>query len=308
MVDLNALSLSELYETLTADGSVRRLAHAARDEDLGRVGDVTTASLVAPGSAAEAAVRMRDAGVVAGLRAVPDVLQAFGAEVVFSATMDDGTAVAADTIVATLGGALTDIVTTERTVLNLVGRLCGVATLTRAFVDAVAGTRTVICDTRKTTPGLRSLEKYAVRCGGATLHRVGLYDAALYKDNHVAHLPAVALAGALEEAITTVRAGRALRFVEVEVDTLDQLRRVLGLPAGLVDLVLLDNMSLGELAEAVGLRDASAPGVGLEASGGVTLDTVADIAATGVNRISVGALTHGATSLDVGLDIAPAGR
>jgi len=258
MLDLNELSLPELFDTLTGDGSLRRLAHAARDEDLGGVGDLTTSSLVAPGRVAEAAITMRDAGIVAGLRAVPDVLEAFGAEVVFTSGIEDGHAVPADTIIATLGGALADMLTAERTVLNLVGRLCGVATLTRSFVDAVAGTRAVICDTRKTTPGLRSLEKYAVRCGGGTLHRIGLHDAVLYKDNHLAHIPPGDLPCALARAIGRVRGGHDLRFVEVEVDTLDQLRAVLALPEGLVDLVLLDNMTLAELREAVAARDAAA--------------------------------------------------
>ncbi|MCP3905710.1 MAG: carboxylating nicotinate-nucleotide diphosphorylase [Planctomycetes bacterium] len=304
MLDLNALSLAELFDTLTADGSLRRLATAARDEDLAGVGDITTSSLVSPQRMATASVTGRAAGVVAGLRAVPAVLEAFGGNVACECAVDDGDAVAADTVLATLSGALSDMLAVERTLLNLVGRLCGVATVTRSFVDAIAGTRAVICDTRKTTPGLRSLEKYAVRCGGATLHRVGLHDAALYKDNHLAHVPPDALPDALTKAIGAVRDGRDIRFVEVEVDTTDQLRDVLGLAEGLVDLVLLDNMSLGDLADAVALRDATAPRIGLEASGGVTGETVTAIAATGVDRISVGALTHGACSLDVGLDIA----
>ena len=161
-----------------------------------------------------------------------------------------------------------------------------------------------ICDTRKTTPGMRRLEKYAVRCGGGTMHRVGLYDAALYKDNHLAALPEDSWAARLGEAITSARRDHQLTFVEVEVDTLRQLEEVLTLPAGLVDIVLLDNMSSGSLQRAVELRNERRSELKLEASGGVTLESVRAIAESGVDRISVGAITHSAPWLDIGLDLA----
>jgi nicotinate-nucleotide pyrophosphorylase (carboxylating) len=200
------------------------------------------------------------------------------------------------------------LLTCERLVLNLLGRLSGIASLTRQYVKAIAGTKARIYDTRKTTPGWRRLEKYAVRCGGGFNHRLGLFDAVLIKDNHL-----VVGAEARGEQFTPAEAVRRARqflasafperpdpmIVEVEVDTLDQLREVLSAQP---DLVLLDNMSLGDLRAAVALRDSEAPSVQLEASGGVRLETVAEIARTGVDRISAGALTHSAAWLDIGLD------
>jgi nicotinate-nucleotide pyrophosphorylase (carboxylating) len=302
MRDLNALSLPELFEELTADGSLRRLLEAARDEDLG-AGDVTTRSMIEPDRRAEASIVTRDPGIVSGLAAMPALFELFDVDLSFQGEPCDGDSCREGTTIARIDGALASLLTLERTMLNLLGRLSGIATLTRRFVEAIKGTDAVICDTRKTTPGLRALEKYAVRCGGGTLHRLGLYDAALYKDNHLAHLTPDRFGDALAESIRRARADRDLRFVEVEVDTLDQLRAVLALEAGSVDFVLLDNMSLEELRAAVALRDRAATRIKVEASGGVSLQTVRDIARTGVDRISVGALTHSAASLDIGLDI-----
>jgi nicotinate-nucleotide pyrophosphorylase (carboxylating) len=189
--------------------------------------------------------------------------------------------------------------------LNLLGRACGVASLARRFVDAVDGTCAVICDTRKTIPGLRSLDKYAVRCGGGVLHRCGLHDAALYKDNHLAGVAAPDLASVITAAARAARDEGPLRFVEVEVDSLRQLEAVLTVDAGVVDIVLLDNMSLEQLRAAVAMRDERRDEMLLEASGGITLARVRDVAETGVDRISAGALTHAAPALDVGLDLRP---
>jgi nicotinate-nucleotide pyrophosphorylase (carboxylating) len=187
----------------------------------------------------------------------------------------------------------------ERTALNFLQRLSGIATLTARFVAEVAGTKAVILDTRKTTPGWRALEKYAVRCGGGTNHRFGLYDAVLIKDNHLAWL---AEGGdPIGRAVAAARAGapKGNKFIEVEVDTLEQLDRALEVGP---DIILVDNLGPEKLAEAVRRRDAKAPGILLEASGGVTLETVRGLALTGVDRISVGALTHSAPALDIGLD------
>jgi nicotinate-nucleotide pyrophosphorylase (carboxylating) len=187
--------------------------------------------------------------------------------------------------------------------LNFVGRLSGISTRTAEFVAAVAGTRAAVLDTRKTTPGLRALEKHAVRCGGGANHRIGLFDAMLVKDNHVAGLAPAAMAARVADAARRARARHALSFVEAECDDLEQFRAIVALPAGTVDIALLDNMGLDALRACVALRDASAPALKLEASGGVRLETVRAIAETGIDRISVGALTHSAPCLDVGLDI-----
>ena len=183
------------------------------------------------------------------------------------------------------------------------GRLSGIATLTAACVAKCEGTNAKILDTRKTTPTLRGLEKYAVACGGGVNHRMGLYDAVLLKDNHLARVPGKALGDRVAAAVERARREfPSLKFIEVEVDTLDQLEAVL--PTG-VDIVLLDNMRPATLARAVAMRDEAAPGVALEASGGVTLDTLTELAATGVDRLSIGALTHSAPALDIALDFLP---
>ena len=216
---------------------------------------------------------------------------------------EDGERLEAGATFLSVQGPLRGILAAERTLLNYVGHLSGIATLTARYVERTAGTRAAICDTRKTMPGMRMLEKWAVRCGGGTNHRIGLFDAMLVKDNHVAGLAPKEMAERVASAASDARMRSPLRFVEVECDTLDQLRAILSLPAGTVDMVLLDNMRPAQLADAVRMRDSAAPAVLLEASGGVHLDDVAAIAATGVDRISVGALTHSAPCLDVGLDI-----
>jgi nicotinate-nucleotide pyrophosphorylase (carboxylating) len=210
----------------------------------------------------------------------------------------DGDAVAPGQELAVITGPASSLLIGERTALNFLQRLSGIATLTRRFVDAVQGTKALICDTRKTTPAWRQLEKYAVRCGGGTNHRLGLYDQVLIKDNHIA------LSGrSIEALVSQARSQVGPQFkIEVEVDTLDQLRSVLPLP---VDFILLDNMTAPQMRQAVALRNQLRPGglPLLETSGGVTLQTVREFAETGVDRISVGALTHSAPSLDLALDI-----
>jgi nicotinate-nucleotide pyrophosphorylase (carboxylating) len=221
----------------------------------------------------------------------------------FMARVHDGDACKAGQTLATLEGPLRRMLGLERIILNFIGRCCGIASRTRDYVDAIKVTKAVICDTRKTTPGLRSLEKYSVRCGGGTLHRAGLYDAALYKDNHLAGIALEQLAQTLTSAIRSVRARHDVRFVEVEADSLEQFEALLSIEAGLIDIILLDNMKAAQLKKAVALRDKRMPQVKLEASGGITLDNVKTIAQTGVDRISIGAITHSAATLDLGLDI-----
>ncbi|HVA84939.1 MAG TPA: carboxylating nicotinate-nucleotide diphosphorylase [Candidatus Saccharimonadales bacterium] len=263
----------------------------ALDEDVGS-GDLTTEGLVDPGLRCHARIIVREPGVVAGIGIVEAVYRELSRDVSFDWLARDGQRIeTAGRVIGRIDGPARALLTGERTALNLLGRLCGIATLTSRFVDAVAGTGAVILDTRKTTPGLRALEKYAVRCGGATNHRMGLYDAVLIKDNHVA------AADGVERAVRRARAAVPHRPIEVEADTLTQVHEALRAGA---DRVLLDNMPLPALREAVAIAAGRVP---LEASGGVSLATVRDIALTGVDFISVGALTHSACALDVSLEV-----
>ncbi len=307
--DLNALELPALYRALSRRACVRRLAEAARHEDLGPLGrDVTSELFIADGARAMATISARAPGVLAGLAAAGDILDVFAPATVLRARRSDGEALVAGDVIAELHGPTRELLAAERTLLNLLGRLSGVATMTARFARAVEGARGAIYDTRKTTPGLRALEKYAVRCGGGRLHRMGLDDAVLIKDNHLAHVAPERLGDAVAAAARRARAlggETAVSFVEVEVDSLAQLGQVLEIEAGLVDVVLLDNMDVRMLREAVVMRDRAGSPIALEASGGVTLETARAIAETGVERIAVGALTHGAASLDIGIDFAP---
>ncbi len=280
-----------------------RLLRLAIDEDLGPDGDWTTRALVGEDVMGRADVVARRPGVVAGIAGVEMTLREIEPRLNWLPDVDDGRSVESGERIGRIEGPARGMLTAERIVLNLLGHLSGIATLTRRFVDAVAETDARIYDTRKTTPGWRRLEKYAVRCGGGRNHRTGLFEAVLIKDNHLAlGSRSLAAAAAYSPAGAVTRARQFIRedmIVEVEVDTLDQLDDVL--PAG-PDIVLLDNMSPVELREAVSRRDASASSVELEASGGVSLETVRRLALSGVDRISVGALTHSAACLDIGLD------
>ena len=272
-----------------ATDTVERVVLAALAEDIG-AGDVTTEATVAPDSVGTAELLVKEAGVVCGLRAAETAFRALDPEIRFEALASDGDHVEPPAVVARLTGSERAILTAERVALNFLGRLSGIATLTRRYVDAVAGTGAAVLDTRKTTPGLRALEKDAVAAGGGRNHRFGLDDAVLIKDNHLR------AAGSIAAAIALVRAATDLP-VEVECDTLVQVAEALD--AG-VEAILLDNMPLEELQAAVALVDGRAR---LEASGGVTLETIRAIAETGVDEISVGALTHSARSLDVSLEL-----
>ncbi len=274
------------------------LVQLALAEDLDVVGDLTSQAIIPADLRGQAVFIARSAGVIAGLPIVPTVFAAITADMTCQQLVSDGTAVRAGDRLATVAGLMRALLSGERTSLNFLQRLSGVATRTRQFVDAVAGTRAQILDTRKTTPGWRLLEKYAVRCGGGHNHRLGLFDGILIKDNHVAALGSVATGiGAAVRRAREFSHGRVP--IEVEVDTLVQLDEAL---ASRPDMVLLDNMTTATMREAVRRRDAMAPGVLLEASGGIRLEQVAEIAATGVDRISVGGLTHSAPALDIALD------
>jgi nicotinate-nucleotide pyrophosphorylase (carboxylating) len=272
---------------------VVRVVRAALDEDLSRGPDVTTLSTVPADAQATGDVVPRAAGVLAGVPVAAAVFDLVGgADVGIALLASDGDLAEPGSPVLSVTGPTRALLTAERTALNLVGRLSGVATLTRRWVDAVAGTGAAVRDTRKTTPGLRQVEKYAVRCGGGRNHRMALGDAALVKDNHVA------AAGGIAAAVERVRATAPEIPLEVECDTLDQVREAVA--AG-VPLVLLDNFSLDDTVAAVDLVRGT--GVRLEASGGLTLEGARQVAATGVDYLAVGALTHSAPVLDLGFDL-----
>ena len=284
------------------DQTLRSLIETAKLEDLGPSNiDVTSACFIDESQTGEAVFVARDPGRLAGLAALPLVCEVYGGRVRAELSAQDGDAISSGQALATITGSMRDVLAVERVALNLLTHLSGIATLTAQYVEACAGTRAKVCDTRKTLPGLRGLQKYAVACGGGTTHRIGLYDAVLIKDNHLAGVPIDELAERLAEAAEQARRLNAeLKFVEVEVDTLGQLAEVLKAP---IDIVLLDNMPPEGLAKAVLMRNDHAPNTELEASGGINLNTIGPIAQTGVDRISVGALTHSAPSLDIGLDI-----
>jgi nicotinate-nucleotide pyrophosphorylase (carboxylating) len=266
-----------------------RVVYAALAEDVG-AGDVTTEATVDPDASGEAELLLKEPGVVCGLDAAEAVFRALDEDIRFDALVDEGAAVEGVTVVARVAGLQRAILTGERTALNFLGRLSGIATLTRRYVEAVDGTGAAILDTRKTTPGLRVLEKHAVACGGGRNHRLTLDDGVLVKDNHLR------AAGSIHAAVERLRDVTPLP-IEVECDTLDQVSQALDARA---DALLLDNMSLDMLVAAVSLAKGRAR---LEASGGITLDNVRAVAETGVDEISIGALTHSAPSLDVSLEL-----
>lgn len=269
---------------------MERLARLALDEDLGRAGDITSKAVIEDGSVSHAHLVVREEGVVCGLELAGVVFEMVDGDLHFERAHDGGMHSAGD-VVGRVQGSTRSILAAERSALNLAGRASGVATATAAFVSAVAGTGAVITDTRKTMPGLRVLDKYAVRVGGGVNHRMGLYDAVMIKDNHIA------AAGDLAAAVAAARdaTGPEVQLV-VEVEDLDQLKKVLRTDA---DRVLLDNMSLSQLREAVALCGGA---MTTEASGGVSIDNVREIAETGVDVISVGWITHSAPQLDLALD------
>ena len=298
------------------EDDLHRLLQLAVEEDLGDEGDLTSMAVVPENASARAVVVARQSGVVAGLPAVESTLDAVDPRLCWTPEAADSQPVSPGDRLGRIEGPARGMLAAERLVLNLLGRLSGIATLTARYVDAVSGTKVRIYDTRKTTPGWRRLEKYAVRAGGGFNHRAGLFDAVLIKDNHLA-LGAALDAVSSDEAVARYTPAEAVRrarqfveargaergrsriIVEIEVDTLEQLDEVL---PERPDIILLDNMTAEELSEAVTRRDAGSPEVELEASGGIDLGTVRPIAESGVDRISVGALTHSAVCLDVALD------
>ncbi len=304
---MNSLFEQVGWDEQTAAGC-RHLVQMAVAEDLDCGYDWTTLAVLPEDRPGSALLMARAEGRLAGLPAVPVVLEQFDPQLQWRPLVEEGCRLQPGTAIGRIEGSARSLLAAERTLLNLLSRLCGVATLTDRFVQAVQGTAARIFDTRKTTPGWRRLEKYAVCVGGGCNHRLGLFDAVLLKDNHRALWAAAAGSAGLDQLVQQVR--RFLRdlaqqrrdapgVLEIEVDTLDQLAQVL--PAE-PDVVLLDNFSPPQLRQAVQLRDRLAPAVVLEASGGITLETVRRVAETGVDHISVGQLTHGAPALDLALD------
>jgi len=272
--------------------SARRLLEVALEEDLASAGDVTTDTIFGPAATTTARIVAREAGRIAGIRIATQVFGLLDPQIDVTILVDDGEDATTGATLAELAGLTRALLTGERTCLNLLGHLSGIATAARNAVALTDGTNARVVDTRKTTPGLRALEKYAVRCGGASNHRFGLYDAVMIKDNHIA------AAGSIAAAVTAVRAatGHMIK-IEVEVDRLDQIAETLDAGA---DVILLDNMTPAQLTEAVTLIDGAAI---TEASGGISTATIAAVAASGVDIISMGSLTHSSPRLDVAMDM-----
>ena len=270
---------------------VNRIVRAALEEDLGAIGDITSAAVIPETSTSAGSLVAREQGVIAGLEIGLRVFEIFDSSIEIKAHVSDGDSVQANTVLARIDGPTRSLLAAERTCLNLLGHLSGIATATAQLVERISHTSARIIDTRKTTPGLRSLEKYAVVMGGGANHRFGLYDAILIKDNHLATTGNVA--ATIKKARKSV--GHAVT-IQIEVDNLEQLEQAINAGA---DSVLLDNMDVEKMTRAV---TVSRERVVLEASGGITETTVAGIAETGVNFISVGALTHSSPSFDVALD------
>lgn len=264
----------------------------ALQEDLGDAGDITTLATIPADRKAMATLNTRKNGVAAGIDMAAQVFKTVDPALSISVNVHDGNQLKAGDALIQIKGAARSLLTAERTALNLLGHMCGIATMTRSYVDAISGTNAKIAGTRKTLPGLRALQKYAIQCGGGRPHRYGLHDAVMIKDNHII------AAGGIIPALKAAKAyaGHTVK-IEIEVDTLDQLEDVLTEGA---DIILLDNMSTDQLKEAVRRTDGQAI---LEASGNVTLETIKDIATTGVDIISSGALTHSVRNLDIGMEI-----
>jgi nicotinate-nucleotide pyrophosphorylase (carboxylating) len=274
------------------------LISLALNEDLGAAGDVTSRAFIPTESVSRARIVSRCDCIASGIAIASEVFRRLDETLTITAHAAEGERLSPGSVLLEISGPTRSILSGERTALNFLGRLCGIATLSRRYADAVKGTGVTLLDTRKTTPGWRLLEKQAVKAGGCTNHRMGLHDAVLVKDNHLAALGDLSL---LPPVITGLRTAHPGLPIEIEADRLDQVKTLLGMQG--IDVILLDNMSPAQMSEAVALRNKFAPAVLLEASGGVTLASIPGIAATGVDRISVGALTHSATNADLSLEL-----
>lgn len=282
---------------------LRKMWEDAIEED-GAENDVTSLVAMSPQQAICAHLVAREAGIFAGIAIFDVIKEAYPAELSIDSRVDDGAKLEPGCVIAVITGSARRILAIERTLLNFLQRLCGIATATRAYVDAVAGTQAKIYDTRKTMPGWRQLDKYAVRCGQGKNHRMGLHDAVLVKDNHLAGFePSRLHAAVLDMLKTAATLSPQPAFIEFEVDTLDQFNQIVSVPG--IDVILLDNFSLIDMRKAVVRRNELGllGKLQLEASGGVTLAQSGEIAATGVERISIGSITHSVRAMDLALDI-----
>ena len=282
-------------EELLHDGKLSRIVEEAVLEDLG-MGDVTTDAIIAQDAIGQGEITAKESGIIAGLEVAALVFNVVDPDITFTPKVEDGAIVTKSTVVATVVGPLAGILKAERTALNFLQRMSGIATLTRKFVDAVQGTRAKITDTRKTAPGLRILDKLAVQLGGGVNHRFGLDDMVLIKDNHIAAAGGITLA--IERCLSHLRANGMSLKVEVETQSLDDVREVLKHKG--IHRIMLDNFSLDDTKKAVQLVNRA---VELEASGNVSLENVRQIAETGVDYISIGALTHSPKALDISLEV-----
>jgi len=283
--------------------AVEDLISLALNEDLGAAGDVTSRAFIPADSVSLARIVSRCDCIASGIAIASEVFRRVDPTLTVTAHAEEGERLAPGSLLLEISGPTRSILSGERTALNFLGRLCGIATLSRRYADAVKGTKVTLLDTRKTTPGWRLLEKQAVKAGGCTNHRMGLHDAVLVKDNHLAALGELSL---LPPVIARLRSEHPGLPIEIEADTIDQLKTLLGMKG--IDVILLDNMTNAQMTEAVALRNKLDPAVLLEASGGVTLESIPGIAATGVDRISVGALTHSATNADLSLEMESPGH
>lgn len=280
------------------NAGVDELISLALAEDLGDAGDVTSKTFIPADSQSRAVIVARSRCVASGLSTAAEAFRRIDPALAISIKCGEGDTLETGAPLIGIEGSTRSILSGERTALNFLGRLCGIATLARRYADAVSGTKVRLLDTRKTTPGWRILEKQAVKAGGCVNHRMGLYDAVLVKDNHLAALGNLAL---LPPVIARLHAEHPGLPIEIEADTLEQVNHLLAMPG--IDVILLDNMACDLMRKAVALRNAKAPAVFLEASGGVTLEIVGAIAETGVDRISVGALTHSSVNADLSLEL-----
>ncbi len=277
------------------------LIHLAKEEDLG-CGDVTSEATIPEDQKGQAQICFRQPGIICGLPVAQAILTEYHPQLTLESNCTDGQSIDAGQNTGTISGPLRHMLSAERVVLNFLQHLSGIATQTEKYVEQTKGSKTQICDTRKTIPGWRQLEKYAVRCGGGTNHRMGLYDAGLIKDNHIAALNKETWSEGLAEAVNRLYDNHPdLKFIEAEVDNLDQLSQILNFKH--IHIILLDNMNNEQIAKAVAMRNEMNPNILLEASGGITLNRIKEISAIGVDRISIGALTHHIESLDIGLDL-----
>lgn len=282
--------MNELTSLLTEETHVQRLIDCALEEDI-RSGDVTTNATVDESAIAEAVWKSKEKGIIAGLEIARFVYEQFDPQITWHPQIEDGDAVDIRSEIVTMEGSVQALLTAERIALNIVQRMSGIATMTSKFVEAVVPYHAEILDTRKTAPGLRQLDKYAVKAGGGTNHRMGLFDLAMIKDNHIV------AAGSITEAVNKVRSYDSEIRIEVETTTIEQVKEALKAGA---DIIMLDNMNTDQMSEAVGLVDGRAE---TEASGNITLERVLEVAQTGVDFISVGALTHSVQAFDISQQI-----